>query len=83
MSIPSDADTDKLAEAALAILWLGAHGDGDATRVWKQIDWELTGLLYDRGWISDPQTKAQSVLLSEEGEKLAEKFFQELFSKPK
>ena len=49
MSIPSDADTDKLAEAALAILWLGAHGDGDATRVWKQIDWELTGLLYETG----------------------------------
>lgn len=81
MSIPSDADREKLAEAALAILWLGAHGDGDATRVWKQVDWELTELLFERGWISDPKTKAKSVLLSEEGEKLAEKFFQDLFSK--
>lgn len=82
MAVPRDADKEKLAEAALAILWLGAHSDGSSTRVWKQMDWDLTGLLFERGWISDPKTKAQSVMLTEEGERLAEKFFQELFSKP-
>jgi hypothetical protein len=83
MAVPIDVDKEKLAKAALAILWLGAHSDGRATRVWKQMDWDLTDLLFERGWISDPKTRAQSVVLTEEGERLSENFFQELFSKPK
>ncbi len=80
MPIPSDADKEKLAQTSLAILWLGAHGDRGVTRVWKQIDWDLADLLFERGWISDPKTRAKSVLLTEEGEQLAEKLFQEFFS---
>ena len=38
MPIPEHADKEKLAEAALAILWLGAHRDRLITRVWKQMD---------------------------------------------
>ena len=80
MPIPNDADKEKLAEVALAILWLGAHGDEHVTRVWKQMDWDLTDLLYENGWIADPKTKAQSVLLTEDGERLAKKVFQKHFS---
>ena len=80
MPIPNDADKEKLAEVALAILWLGAHGDEHVTRVWKQMDWDLTDLLYENGWIADPKTKAQSVLLTEDGERLAEKVFHKHFS---
>ena len=80
MPIPSDADKEKLAEVALAILWLEAHGDRNMTRVWKQMDWDLTDLLYENGWITDPKTKAKSVMLTEDGERLAEELFQKHFS---
>lgn len=81
MSIPDDADKEKLAEVALAILWLGAHGDNYVTRVWKSIDWDVTDLLHENGWIADPRNKAKSVILTEEGKKLAEEFFEKHFSK--
>ena len=68
--LPSDLDTDKLAEAALAILSLTLH-DG---RVWKALDWDLMDVLFQKGWILDPVSKAKSVPLTEEGEKLAEQF---------
>jgi len=80
MPIPSDSNKEKLAESALAILWLGAHDDRGITRVWKQMDWDLTDLLYENGWITDPKTKAKSVVLTEDGEKLAEELFQKYFS---
>ena len=76
MPIPDELDQEKLAEIALAILWLGAHDDGFGTRVWKVMDWELTDLLYEKGWISDPKGKAKSVLLTEDGQKLAGEFLE-------
>lgn len=80
MPIPDDADSEKLAEVALALLWLGAHGDSHTTRVWKGMDWDVTDLLYEKGWISDPKSKAKSVMLTEQGERLAEEYFQKHFS---
>jgi len=80
MPLPTDADKEKLAEVALAILWLGAHDDRGMTRVWKQMDWDLTDLLYEKGWITDPKTKAKSVLLTDDGEKLADTFLRQHFS---
>ena len=79
MPIPDDIDQEKLAEVALAILWLGAHGDGFGTRVWKGVDWDLTDLLHEKGWVSDPKGKAKSVALTEDGEKRAEEFLQKHF----
>jgi hypothetical protein len=66
-----DIDSDKLAEAALAILSLTLHDGG---RVWKGLDWNLMDLLFDKGWILDPRSKAKSVVLTEEGERLAQAF---------
>ena len=80
MPLPTYADKEKLAEVALAILWLGAHDDRGMTRVWKQMDWDLTDLLYEKGWITDPKTKAKSVLLTDDGEKLADTFLRQHFS---
>ncbi len=80
MPIPNDVDKEKLAETALAILWLGAHRDGRAIRVWKQMDWDLTDLLFEQGWISDPKTKAKSVVLTKEGEERAEALFEKYFT---
>ncbi|NBD95370.1 MAG: hypothetical protein GVY11_02705 [Gammaproteobacteria bacterium] len=79
MPIPDDANTEKLAELALAIMWLTVHDDGRGTRVWKSIDWDVTDLLFEKGWISDPRTRAKSVRLSDEAERLGAKVFAEHF----
>jgi Domain of unknown function (DUF6429) len=74
----NDIDTDKLAEAALAILSLTLHDGG---RVWKGLDWDLMDLLHEKGWILDPRSKAKSVVLTEEGERLAQEFLQKYFGR--
>ena len=73
-----DIDSDKLAEAALAILSLTQHDGG---RVWKGLDWNLMDRLYEKGWIIDPRSKAKSVVLTEEGERLAQEFLVRHFSR--
>jgi len=70
-NLPDEIDTNKLAEAALAILSLTLHDGG---RAWKGLDWDLMDLLHEKGWIVDPQSKAKSVVLTEEGERLAREF---------
>jgi len=79
MPLPDEIDEEKLAEVALAILWLSAHGDPDYLRVWKGLDWDLMNLLHRKGWISDPVGKQKSVVLSDEGAKLAEAYFEKHF----
>ncbi len=76
--LPKDIDLDKLAEATLAILSLTLHNGG---RVWKGLDWDLMDLLYKKGWIEDPHSKAKSVLLTEEGYRLAGEFLRRLFGR--
>jgi uncharacterized protein DUF6429 len=77
--LPDTLDTDKLAEAALAILSLTLHDGG---RVWKSLDWDLMDLLHEKGWIVEAQTKAKSVILTEEGEELAAKLLKTHFGRP-
>ena len=82
MRIPENIDTEKLAEAAFGMLWLTAHGGGrEITRVWKGLDWDVLDLLYQKGWIGDPKSKARSVFVTEEGEKVAESLLQKHFGK--
>jgi hypothetical protein len=76
--LPHEIDTDKLAEAALAILSLTLHDDG---RVWKGLDWDLMDLLHEKGWIVDPQTKAKSAVLTEDGKRLATEFLRKHFGR--
>ena len=76
--LPHEIDTDKLAEAAIAILSLTIHDDG---RVWKGLNWDLMDLLHEKGWIVDPQTKAKSVVLTEDGERLATEFLRKHFGR--
>ncbi len=65
-------DREKVDEVVLALLWLTLGGDG---RAWKSHDWEALDRLHERGYISDPKTKAKSVVLSEEGERRARDLF--------
>ena len=81
MSLPDNLDQEKLAEVALAILSLTARDEEFGARAWKGMDWELTDLLYQNGWISDPKGKQKSVVLTEEGVSLAAIYLEKHFGK--
>ncbi len=63
-------------QAALALLSLGRH---EGYRTWKAFDWEVMGRLHQKGYISDPVGKTQSVLFTEEGLRDSERLFDALF----
>lgn len=68
-------DVDKLDEIVLALLHLNAFADHGITRAWKSLDWDVLDRLHARGLISDPKSKAKSVVLSDEGVQLAAEAF--------
>ena len=72
-------DTNKVDDAVLALLYLGLH---DGFRAWKGFDWEAMNRLHEQGHISDPRSKAKSVVFTEEGLQRAKQLFASLFSKP-
>lgn len=72
-----DYDRDKVDEMVLALLWLTQAGDG---RAWKGQDWGAMERLHAKGYISDPKSKAKSVVLSEEGEQLSRELFERHFA---
>ena len=47
---------------------------------WKGFDWETMNRLHEKGYISNPKSKAKSVTISEEGARLAEELFKMNFS---
>lgn len=76
MSDERKIDWDKVDETALALLSLALGGDG---RAWKGLDWEVMNRLHEKGWISDPKSKAKSVMFSKEGEEAADRFMEKYF----
>ena len=74
----NELDWNRIEDAALALLYLTLH-DGD--RVWKQIDWEVTDRLHEKGMIADPRNKTKSLALTPEGLERAERVFRELFER--
>jgi hypothetical protein len=75
-----DYDQDKVDEITLALLWLTSFKQPVGVRAWKGQDWETMERLHAKGFISDPKSKAKSVELSEEGEKLSKELFAKHFS---
>lgn len=71
-------DWDRVDEAALAIMFLGLH---DGWRAWKGIDWEVLNRLHDRGFITDPKSKAKSVIFTEGGLEESQRLFTMLFGR--
>jgi len=74
-------DTTKLDEVVLALLYFNARTDHGVTRAWKGFDWDTLDRLHAKGFISDPKSKARSVVLSEEGARRAEELFRRYFAK--
>ena len=73
-----DYDHDKIDEAVLALAYLTLH---DGARVWKSFDWDALSRLHEKGHISDPVSKAKSVVLTEHGLREAERLCRKLFGK--
>jgi hypothetical protein len=68
-------DKDRVDEAVLALLYLNFWNDGFFTRAWKSLDWDAMNRLYEKGYISDPKSKAKSVVVTKEGQAAAEELF--------
>ena len=68
---------EKVDEAVLALLYLGAHADG--TRTWKSFDWDVMERLHEKGYISNPVSKAKSVAFTDEGWQQSIEVFNRLF----
>jgi len=69
-------DTDKIDDAALALLYLTLH---DGYRAWKGMDWDVLGRLHDKGMIDDPVGKVKSVVFTEEGLRRSKDLFEKMF----
>jgi len=75
-------DTDKIDEAVLALLYLTLHDVSEfGGRAWKGHDFRAMDRLHEKNLISDPRSKAKSVVLDASGIKAAEKAFRKLFGK--
>jgi hypothetical protein len=68
---------NKADDAALALLLLNVT---EGARVWKAMPWEVMDRLHEKGYISNPASKSKSVVLTQEGETLANSLFEKLFS---
>jgi hypothetical protein len=71
-------NTDKIDDAALALLYLTLH---DGCRAWKGMDWDVLGRLHDKGMIDNPVGKVKSVVFTLEGLERAKALFKEMFEK--
>lgn len=71
-------NTDKIDDAALALLYLTLHDD---CKAWKGMDWDVLGRLHDKGMIDDPVGNVKSVVFTQDGLKRAKALFEEMFKK--
>ena len=76
-------DHEKAAEAVLALLYLNLWYDGKpplaSCRAWKSLPWDELNLLHEKGYISNPRSRARSVAFTPEGLKAAREAFMRWF----
>jgi hypothetical protein len=79
-----DYDRDKVDGMILALLYLtiSETDEWGGARAWKTRAWEALDRLHAKGYISDPKSKAKSVVLSPEGFQRARELFQRHFAPP-
>jgi hypothetical protein len=78
MTNVNEIDTERIDEAVLALLLLTLH---EGNRAWKALDWDMMNRLHQKGFISNPVSKAKSVVFTVEGLAESERLFKKLFSK--
>jgi len=75
-------DHDKVDEMVLALLYLTISEQHEwGARAWKSHDWDALDRLHTKGYISDPKSKAKSVVLNAEGVKRARELFEQHFGR--
>jgi len=72
-------DKDKVDEMVLALLYLTTIEERTGLRAWKGHDWDVLDRLHQKGYISDPKSKAKSVVVTEEGAKRSRELFESYF----
>jgi hypothetical protein len=55
-------DNNKIDEMVLALLYLTSFDQKVVIRAWKSHDWDALDRLYEKGYISDPKSKANQLL---------------------
>ncbi len=73
-----ELDQNKIDDAVLALLYLGLH---DGARAWKGFDWDAMIRLHESGFVSDPRSKAKSVVFTADGMNRAARLLGEQFGK--
>ena len=76
-------DKDKVDEMVLALLYLTMFDEDQyrVSRAWKGHDWDALDRLHEKGYISDPKSKAKSVVVSEKGVQRSRELFEKNFGK--
>ncbi len=76
-------DTEKIDDDVLALLYLTAFKERKdfPWRAWKGHDWEAMNRLCSKGYISDPKSKAKSVMLTDQGYAKAKELFEAKYAK--
>lgn len=78
---PMNLNAEKLEHAVLALLHLNSFdGRSGLKRAWKAFPWDVMDRLHEKGYISDPKSKSESVWLSEGGARLSEQWCEKLFA---
>lgn len=65
----------------LALLHLTTLTGRDGSRAWKSQDWNPLERLHAKGYISDPKSRAKSVIVTEEGVRRSSELFEKYFGK--
>ena len=79
-AMSEDSKNDRIDEAVLALLYLGIvqRYPAGIARTWKSFDWSAMERLHDKDLISNPVSKAKSVVLTESGLRRAEAAYRRL-----
>ena len=70
---------EKVDEAVLALLYLNAFKEGAGWRAWKGMPWDVLDRLYEKELICDPKSKAKSVVLTDQGLRVARELYERTF----
>ena len=74
-------DPEKVDETVIALLYLGSFESAGVTRAWKGHDWDALNRLHESGLISNPKSKAKSVVFTDDGSLKAKRACEKLFGK--
>ena len=76
-----DLHEEKVDDVVLALLYVTTFEDKPRLRAWKGHNWDALDRPHRKDFISDPATKAKSVVLTDAGAKRSQELFEKYFVK--